>query len=240
MNLSTMNLGTMNKSNSLFISGTDTDVGKTLIACALLHAANKRGLSTVAVKPIAAGCEPSAKGLRNSDALALKHYSGTKLDYELVNPIALEAAIAPHIAAKNEGVEFNNTMLVKACQKVLALGHDLTVIEGAGGWLVPLNDTETLEDLVVSLDIPVVLVVGVKLGCLNHALLSVQAIAQTGLHLAGWVANIVDDSVDAKVTSANIDTLRNRIHAPCLGTVPLLKDADAEEAAQYLDLSLLL
>ena len=228
---------TMTEKKTIFISGTDTDVGKTLVACAILHAANEQGLSTVAVKPVAAGCEETKNGLHNDDALALSLHSGTKLSYDLVNPVALKEAIAPHIAAQKMAVTLSNKQLRKACLKVIALGHDLTVIEGAGGWLVPINDTETLADLPTSLGLPVVLVVGIRLGCLNHALLSTQAIEQAGLAIVGWVANIIEDS---SVSNENIASLRQRITAPCLGVIPPLSHVSAENAAQHLDIKQLL
>lgn len=227
----------MNENKTLFISGTDTDAGKTLVACAILALANKQGLSTVAVKPIAAGCKSTVDGLRNDDALALIENSNTQLSYELVNPIALKEAMAPHIAAKRAGVTLSNNELKIACEKVIALNKDLTVIEGAGGWLVPLNESETLADLPKALNLPIILVVGIRLGCLNHALLSAQAIELSGLSIAGWVANIIEEN---PVSADNVDTLKHWIKAPCLGVIPRLDKASADNAAQYLDLTAVL
>jgi dethiobiotin synthetase len=222
---------------AFFITGTDTNVGKTLVATGLLAAARTRGLTTVGLKPVAAGCENTAAGLRNADALLLQSVTSLPLMYEQINPVALEAAIAPHIAAQQEKRTLSADRLAGFCRSSLNQA-EFTVVEGAGGWRVPLNPRETMADLVRILRLPVVLVVGVRLGCINHALLTVDAIRYDGLQLAGWVANILDDTMPA--LAENIESLKQRIPAPCLGVVPLLADASADAAALHLDLQLLL
>lgn len=220
-----------------FITGTDTDVGKTTVAAGLLRAARLAGLSTAAVKPVAAGCELSVDGLRNSDALALLAECSTPLRYTEVNPLALAPAIAPHLAAAEAGVSLEVTTLTTAVQAVLAKQADFTLVEGAGGWRVPLNDSATLADLAIALQLPVIVVVAVRLGCINHALLTVEAIERDGLRVAGWVANLLEPQMPR--LEENIATLEARLQAPCLGRVPRLNQVSAAKVAGYLDLNLL-
>jgi len=220
-----------------FIAGTDTDVGKTTIAAGLLHAARLQGLSTLAAKPVASGCAVTSKGLRNADALALIDQSTVQLPYERVNPFAFEPAIAPHLAAREAGVALALPALLKAMQGILAEGADFTLIEGAGGWRVPLSDHANLSDLAIALKLPVILVVGVRLGCINHALLSAEAIARDGLQLAGWVANVIEPRTSR--LEENLASLAERLPAPCLGRVPKLKQASADAVAEHLQLDLL-
>lgn len=224
-------------SAAYFITGTDTDVGKTTIAAGLLHAARVAGLSTAAGKPVASGCDLGPKGLRNADALALLAQSSLPLSYEEVNPFAFEPAIAPHLAAREAGVALTVQSLLMPMRELLAKGADFTLIEGAGGWRVPLADQDNLSDLAMALGLPVILVVGVRLGCINHALLSAEAIAQDGLQLAGWVANIIEPKTSR--LEENLATLAERLPAPCLGRVPRLKPASAEAVAEHLQLDLL-
>ena len=224
-------------SQAYFIAGTDTDVGKTTIAAGLLHAAMQSGLSTLAAKPVASGCMVTPRGLRNSDALALIDESSVKLPYEAVNPFAFEPAIAPHVAAHEAGVVLSVPVLRDAMQQVLAQHADFTLIEGAGGWRVPLSEHANLSDLAIALKLPVILVVGVRLGCINHALLSAEAIKRDGLQLAGWVANIVDPRTSR--LEENLSSLAERLPAPCLGRVPWLKVAGASTVAEHLHLDLL-
>lgn len=222
-------------SKHYFVTGTDTEIGKTTIAAGLLHAARLRGLTTAGVKPVAAGCERTPEGLRNEDALALQAECNPPLAYELINPVTLEAAIAPHIAAREENVPLSAQALAGACRQVFDGRADLTLVEGAGGWCVPLNDEELLSDVAIALKLPVVLVVGMRLGCINHALLSCRAIAADGLHLAGWVANHVD--ADMSRQAENLATLKALIKAPCLGVVPRLESADAAAVAAHLQVT---
>jgi dethiobiotin synthetase len=219
--------------NAYFVAGTDTDVGKTMVAAGLLLAANAKGLRTAALKPVAAGCERTPDGLRNADALMLQRCMSMALSYEEINPIALEAAIAPHIAAAQEGVRINADRLAGFCRGVLMQRADLTLVEGAGGWRVPLNNRELLSQLAIELQLPVLLVVGMRLGCINHALLTCEAIAHDGLRLAGWVAN--RSQPDMSCYAENVQTLRALLPAPCLGEVPYLAMPDPQEVAVHLN-----
>jgi dethiobiotin synthetase len=229
--------------NRYFIAGTDTDAGKTMVACALLAKARSQGLTTAAVKPVAAGCVETQEGLRNDDAEQLLAQCTLPLYYEQVNPVAFVEPIAPHIAAQKQGQRMQVDRLTGFTSGVLMQGANFTLVEGAGGWRVPVNERETLADLAVALSIPVVLVVGMRLGCINHALLTVEAITRDGLELAGWVANCIDPNMAE--LAANIATLQHRIHAPMLGVVPNLSNitlaSERVEACQvYLDLDTLL
>lgn len=217
---------------AFFITGTDTDAGKTLVATGLLIAAKNLGLTTAALKPVAAGCEQTEEGLRNSDALQLQAAMTAQLPYEQINPIALKAAIAPHIAALQEKRAISSDRLTGFCRSVLNAA-DVTLVEGAGGWRVPINPRETMADLAKNLQLPVILVVGMRLGCLNHALLTFEAIVRDGLSVAGWVANCIDG--DMPVLVENIDSLFARLPVPCLGVVPHLAQPSAELAAQVFD-----
>lgn len=217
---------------AFFVTGTDTDVGKTCVAAGLLMAAKNMGLSTAALKPVAAGCEKTEQGLRNSDALLLQSVITQKLYYEQINPVALASPIAPHIAAQYEKRTLSCDRLVGFCRGVLN-SADVTVIEGAGGWRVPLNPSETMADLANKLQLPVILVVGMRLGCLNHALLTYEAIVRDGLQVVGWIANCVDTNMLA--LTENIESLRARIPAVCLGVVPFLEDSSPENLSASLD-----
>ncbi len=224
-------------SAAYFITGTDTDVGKTTIAAGLLYAARLAGMSTAAGKPVASGCELTPKGLRNADALALMAQCSLPLSYAEVNPVAFEPAIAPHLAAREAGVALTVQSLSGPMRHILDKEADFTLIEGAGGWRVPLADQDNLSDLAMALGLPVILVVGMRLGCINHALLTAEAIARDGLQLAGWVANIIDPKTSR--LEENLATLAERLPAPCLGRVPRLKAVTAEAVAEYLQLDLL-
>lgn len=220
-----------------FITGTDTDVGKTTVAAGLLFAAREAGLTTAAGKPVASGCEATSKGLRNADALALMAECSIPLTYNEVNPVAFEPAIAPHIAAREVGVTLTVDSLLVPMQAILDKQAQFTLIEGAGGWRVPLSGQDSLSDLAQALNLQVILVVGVRLGCISHALLTAEAIARDGLQLAGWVANIIDPKTSR--LEENLATLAERLPAPCLGRVPRLKSASAKAVAEHLQLDLL-
>jgi dethiobiotin synthetase len=223
----------------LFVAGTDTGVGKTLVACALLRAGQARGWRCIGLKPVASGSLRVSEGLRNGDALALQAAMSEPLDYPEVNPVALEPAIAPHLAAAAAGLELTVEGLAMHCRQVLARhAHELAVIEGAGGWRVPLGPRETLADLARALQLPVLLVVGLRLGCVNHALLSAEAIRHDGLRLAGWVASQVDP--DMPCIEENLATLRERLGAPRLGWIPHRAGIEARDAAHGLDLDALI
>lgn len=219
-----------------FVTGTDTDAGKTVVAAAMLRAAAARGLRTIAVKPVAAGCERRGREWVNEDALALQSEATVRLAYAQVNPIALQIAMAPHLAAQREGARLEAAALVRHGLDVARIEHDLLLAEGAGGWLVPLNERETMADVAAGLGWPVILVVGMRLGCLNHALLTAAAIRASGLRLAAWVAN--SPAPEMQAIEANIGTLDERLGTPRLGALPWLgKHADIAAAASHLDLS---
>jgi dethiobiotin synthetase len=216
-------------SKAWFVTGTDTEVGKTAISCALLAAAAAMGLRTAAVKPVAAGCDDNG---HNDDALQLLDCMTEPLDYAQVNPVALEAAIAPHIAAEREGRRLQAGRLAGICRGVLMGKADFVLVEGAGGWRVPINPRETLADLAVQLQFGVILVVGMRLGCINHALLTAEAIRRDGLELVGWVANQPGERMVCH--EENLDTLRRLLPAPLLGDVPNMQPFDPVEAGKSL------
>jgi dethiobiotin synthetase len=219
---------------AFFVTGTDTGVGKTLITAGLLRAASAQGRRVAAIKPLAAGSEWRDGGRVNVDAVLLQAASTITLEYRDVNPVLLDRAMAPHLAARIEGVTLSAAALVGHCRRLQAHPADLLLAEGAGGWLVPLNDRESMADVAAMLGWPVVLVVGMKLGCLNHALLSAAAIERAGLRLAGWVANSAWPEMTA--IEANIATLAARLPGPCLGRVPWLSpSAGPDEVACHLD-----
>lgn len=224
--------------NTYFVTGTDTGVGKTLVTAALLHLADKQGLKAFGLKPVAAGCESTPQGPRNEDALLLQAHSNVQMPYEQINPISLGAAKAPHIAAVEEGRRLSLDRLVGLCRGSLMQPADLRLIEGAGGWRVPLNDRENLSGLTIQLQTPVILVIGLRLGCLNHALLTAEAIQRDGLALAGWIVSEVDPDMDSK--AENIATLKTQLPAPCLGVIPALAPVSVEKAAEYLKMDVLI
>jgi dethiobiotin synthetase len=200
-----------------FVTGTDTHVGKTRVAAGLLRAYARRGIRAVGMKPVASGAHPTADGLGNEDALLLQSVAGMPRPYSLVNPYVFAPAIAPHIAAAEVGVEIS-LETITAAYAGLVRGAEAVVVEGAGGWQVPLSATLALPDLVRALGLPVVLVVGLRLGCISHALLSARAIRADGLSLAGWVANAVDAGFER--SAANIESLEKVLTVPLLGQLP--------------------
>ena len=222
----------MLRPRTYFVVGTDTDVGKTTIACALLYLAQQQGFSTLAAKPVASGSTPTLDGLRNNDALSLQAQCSESIPYELINPFAFEPAIAPHIAATQANINLSIPKLFTAVQAVTAKKANYTLIEGAGGWHVPINQQERLSDLAKTLQFPIILIVGIKLGCINHTLLTVEAIKNAGICIAGWVANHAIPPTDA--AQENIDYLRQSLAIPCLGVVPYLPTATAEDISSYL------
>lgn len=225
----------MTASRAFFITGTDTGVGKTLAACGLLYAARVAGLSTAAVKPVAAGTIATPRGPQNEDVVALAGCCTEVLAPEDINPACLIDPVAPHIAAARQGLALDAATLAAHCRHIIDRGADLTLVEGAGGWKVPLGDRETLADLARLLDIPVILVVGMRLGCLNHALLTAQAITAEGLNLAGWIANRVDPGMLAG--EENLATLRAMLPAPLLAEIPWLDTGDrVAAAARHMDI----
>jgi dethiobiotin synthetase len=207
---------------SIFVTGTDTEVGKTRISVGIIHKLVAQGYKVAAMKPVASGCEVTVDGLRNEDALALMAASNVDLPYELVNPYAFKPAIAPHIAAQQVGVDIDFEIIQKNYD-LIQQQADLVVVEGAGGWLVPLNNTTTMADLAKQLKLDVVLVVGIRLGCINHALLTATAIQQSGLEFKGWVANDLESSLQLNEMLA---TLKQHIQEPNMGMVPQLSPLD--------------
>lgn len=217
-------------SQGFFVTGTDTEVGKTVISVGLIKALQNQGITVAAMKPVASGCQMTEQGLRNEDALALQSAATTPAAYALVNPYAFAPAIAPHIAARQAGISIELSTLLERFQQ-LQNTADAVVVEGAGGWLVPLNGQHSIADLAAVINLPVVLVVAIKLGCINHALLTADSIRGRGLTLAGWVAN---DFLDDVEHTAIIESIAARIDAPCIGVVPRLKKADNAET--YLNI----
>jgi dethiobiotin synthetase len=217
-----------------FITGTDTGVGKTLIACALLHAFARAGRRVIGMKPVAAGATRSAKGLVNDDVIQLLAASNVGCELERMNPYCFEPAIAPHVAADQAGVHINISHIVNAYTYLTAQA-DNVVVEGAGGFCVPLNRNEDSADLAQGLGLPVILVVGMRLGCLNHAVLTAQAIRARGLKLAGWIANRIDPAMPA--VDENIAALVERLAAPFLGAVEFMVAPIPQQVAAQLDLS---
>ncbi|WP_445144781.1 dethiobiotin synthase [Dyella sp. Tek66A03] len=221
--------------STFFIAGTDTGVGKTHATCALLYALRARDLTACGMKPVASGCFDTAEGLRNDDALALQAASSALMPYEWVNPLALREPLSPHLAAAHAGVEIGLAPLHDAFERLRAV-HDVVLVEGVGGWLVPLSRGLMASDIARQWQLPVILVVGLRLGCLNHALLSARAIATDGCRLVGWIGNRIDP--DMAAVDENIATLRQLLPAPCLGVLP--HAATPQAAASKLDLTLIL
>lgn len=199
-----------------FVTGTDTGSGKTTIASALIRHFVNQGLQTVGMKPIASGCDFVDGQAINEDVTALVRASNVNAPKAIVNPYRFMPAIAPHIAASQAGVNIDTQVILDAYHQLSRMA-DVVIVEGAGGFLVPINADQTLADLAIQLDIPIILVVGMRLGCINHALLTVEAVKSRGLTLAGWVANQVDPHMAE--FEANLQTLQQRIEIPCLGVV---------------------
>jgi len=226
-----------------FVTGTDTGVGKTIVAAAILEAAKAAGKRTLAIKPVASGCEQTPEGLRNEDALMLQAAITETLPYDAINPIALEPAIAPHVAAQQAGKQVTAQRLVGFCRGIQIRPADLMLIEGAGGWRVPLNDRETYAVVPQELKLGVVMVVPLKLGCINHAMLTAEAIRADGLTLAGWVANHPEaDPMSCEQETLNY--LTTHLGAPCLGILPWINDAPTPELpsilSRYLNITALI
>ncbi|GMR20842.1 MAG: dethiobiotin synthase [Gammaproteobacteria bacterium] len=208
----------LNNPKGWFVTGTDTEVGKTMVTGELIHYLVGTGLRVAAMKPVASGCYENEEGLwRNRDAEYLLAASNVASEYKHVNPYAFPQAIAPHLAAARDDTNID-IEVVLSCYQQLQSQADAVVVEGVGGWQAPLNQEQTLADLASLLDLPVVLVVGMRLGCLNHALLTAASIKYYGANLVGWVANSTQRPMFE--LEANIRTLRSRLPAPCLGIIP--------------------
>ncbi|HUL40490.1 MAG TPA: dethiobiotin synthase [Burkholderiales bacterium] len=214
-----------------FVTGSDTSVGKTILACTLLHAIASRGFSVVGMKPVATGCEASLEGPRNHDVEQLIAASTIKAPRHIVNPYALNSPIAPHIAARQAGIEIKTELIKEAFEQLKKMA-DVVVVEGVGGFKVPLNNRQDTADLASLLDLPVILVVGMRLGCLNHALLTSAAIHSRGLKLAGWVANCIDPHMAA--LRENLFALEERINRPPLSVFAFQPDPRPEKLAREL------
>ncbi|MGV7196365.1 dethiobiotin synthase [Xanthomonas axonopodis] len=218
---------------AFYVTGTDTGIGKTMGSTALLHALRARGRTAVGMKPVASGCERTAQGWRNEDALALQAASDPQPGYATLNPYALPAPLAPELAAADVGVTLSLDPITQAFAQLRAQA-DVVVVEGVGGWAAPLSADLDQADLVRALRLPVVLVVGVRLGCINHARLTAAAIAADGLDCIGWIANEVDPQMER--AEDNICMLHARLAMPCWGRIPWRPGADAASQAQGLQL----
>lgn len=228
----------MNVENLYFVIATDTGVGKTLVSCALIEALRASGVNAVGMKPVASGASPDETGrMANEDADALAQASGMSQPTALTNPYLFEAPLAPHVAAQREGRSIERAVVLDALAALRA-GADHVVVEGVGGFIVPLGDDWTTADLAVEIGAPLILVVGLKLGCINHALLTAEAVRARGLTLAGWVANCQAEGMLEQ--EATISALKIRLNAPILGIIPRLSGADAKIASRLLDIQPLL
>lgn len=227
----------MNPLKGFFVTGTDTGIGKTWVSCGVITALREHGQRVIGMKPIASGCHLSLQGLRNEDALLLQGASSVSIPYESINLYAFEPAIAPHIAAAEAGVDIDFSWICEMTE-ALTLHADYLVVEGVGGWRVPLGKCGDVGALASALKLPIILVVGVRLGCLNHAFMTADAIQRAGLTLAGWVANIIDPNTER--LDENLEALRAGIAAPCLGVTPHLATLEPNHLAACLHLDALL
>jgi dethiobiotin synthetase len=217
-----------------FVTGTDTEIGKTLISSAILHKLVQQGVRACGMKPIAAGAEERDGQLHNDDAAMLRAAGNVQLPQRITTPYMLREACAPHIAAELEGVTIEPVPIMTAYAEILG-ASDATVVEGVGGFCVPFSRDFDSADMAVQFGLPVVLVVGMRLGCINHALLTAEALVARGLVLAGWVANQVDP--DMRFADENVAELERRLPAPLLGRVPRLAEPTAACAANYIELA---
>jgi len=220
-----------------FITGTDTGVGKTFVSCTLLHAYTQQGLRAVGMKPVAAGCRIVGTGLLSEDAEHLLLAGNVAATPQEITTYAFGPALAPHLAARQAGVELEFAPILSMFNSLQSRA-DMVVVEGVGGFRVPLNARQDSADLAVELALPVILVVGMRLGCLNHALLTSEAIAARGLHLAGWVANCIDPAMEA--VEDNIAALETRLGAPRIGTLPFTQEGDYQAAVTMMNQDFLL
>lgn len=204
--------------NSFFITGTDTDAGKTHVTSLLLKLLAQHKKRAIGFKPIASGCEMAFDQLVNADALMLMESATVSANYDIINPFAFAPAIAPHIAADNAGITLNVEKLSAAYHNIKQQGADYLLAEGAGGWALPINDDEYLYDWVKAEQIPVILVVGLKLGCINHAILTAAHMQSMGVKCIGWIANQLDPKMDEY--QANLDSLKQRLSFPLLAISP--------------------
>ncbi|GGW75133.1 dethiobiotin synthase [Alteromonas halophila] len=219
--------------SAYFVTGTDTEVGKTYVTCQLLRAATEAGLISVGYKPVAAGCETISGQRANEDAVAIQQASSLSLGLDQINPITFDAPVAPHIAAAQTASPIGEQHIKDGYHALGAHSPDLLLMEGAGGWRLPISDTRYMSDVVRSLQLPVILVVGMRLGCLNHALLSAEAIINDGLHLHGWVANGLSETMP--VYAENLLYLKSAMPAPLLAEIPFRHTPARTTMASFLE-----
>jgi dethiobiotin synthetase len=219
--------------SGFFVTGTDTGCGKTEITLGLMAALQRRGMRVLGMKPVASGCIHTASGLHNEDAMRLRAAGSAEMPYDWINPYAFEPPIAPHIAAAEAGIAIDLATIERAYAR-LARNADRVLVEGVGGWRVPLGPERSVGDIPVALDLPVILVVGLRLGCINHALLTADSIQWTGGRLVGWIGNQIDP--DMAYREANLATLTERLTARCLGVIPWLQQPAPEIVGAHLHL----
>ncbi|MSP28142.1 MAG: dethiobiotin synthase [Methylococcales bacterium] len=215
-----------------FITGTDTDVGKTVATLALMHYIKQQGKTVIGMKPVAAGCELHNGQLKNQDALLLQAAASVQVDYELLNPYAYLEPVSPHIAGARNPVALDK---VRANFNTLTPLADIVLVEGAGGWYAPINDHQAVSDLAQHLALPVIMVVAIRLGCINHARLTYQAIQASGVTCAGWIANCTDPAMLKR--DENITTIKHALNAPLLGILPYQHPADFDFLARCVSLN---
>ena len=223
--------------STFFVTGTDTGVGKTWVSCALIHAFKARGLSVAGMKPVASGGELTPQGWRNEDALALQRAANVTADYHIVNPYCFQPPVAPHLAARQAGVSIQLSVLQQAYRQLTGRA-DIVVVEGAGGWRVPLEPSGYLSDFPEAQGMQIVLVVGLRLGCLNHAVLTAEAIRSGPCKLVGWIGNSIDPAF--ALLTENLQTLTERLPVPCLGVLPHAAQPDVPALSALLSLDRLL
>ena len=207
-------LTSLNGARGVFVTGTDTGVGKTFVATALIRALARAKVRVAGMKPVAAGAVQTGAGSRNEDALALAASANVAAPYHVINPYCFEAAVSPHLAAADEGVAIDTQVIRDSFETLLKEAADFVVVEGAGGWLAPIGATQTMADVAIALDLPVVLVVGLRLGCLNHSLLTKRAVKASGLRFAGWIGNAIDPDFECR--EENIATLERMLEGAAM------------------------
>ena len=215
--------------SAYFITGTDTNVGKTWATVALMHAFRQQGKTVIGMKPVASGCNEYHQ---NEDALLLQQHASITIDYALINPYAYQQAVSPHIAGVDNPVALDK---VRKALCTLQNKADTILVEGVGGWYAPINHYQTVSDMAVYLNLPVIVVVAIRLGCINHARLTYEAIRASGLVCAGWIANCTDSKMLHR--DENIATIEKLLHAPLMGTLPYQEQADFSVLAQALALN---
>lgn len=201
-----------------FVTGTDTEIGKTFVTCHLLDTFAQQGHTTVGLKPVSAGCRKTEQGLRNEDAELLMQHMTEELPYVVVNPYAYDPPISPHLCAEQADQVLTPKELVTACQPGLNHAADYHLVEGAGGWMCPISDTDAICTFAYELGLPVIIVIGLKLGCLNHGIMTSMAVNQSGLKCAGWIANEIDPNMLCR--DENIQFLEKFLPMPYLGMIP--------------------